>query len=53
MIITCWREVTGELLDEYLQALKTRVQDEEKQDTIGIASSAVYMADTLKDYKPI
>jgi hypothetical protein len=53
MIITCWREVTNELLDEYLQALKDRVQDEEKQDTVGVASSAVYMADALKDYKPI
>jgi hypothetical protein len=52
MIITCWREVSAELLDEYLEALKTRVQDEEKKDTIGIASSVVYIADALKDYRP-
>jgi hypothetical protein len=52
MLITCWREVSNEMLDDYLNALKARVRDEEKTDTVGIASSVVYMAEQLKNYQP-
>jgi hypothetical protein len=52
MMITCWSEVTNELLDTLLGSVKAREQNEEVKDTRGIASSVVYMADKLKDYEP-
>ena len=47
MMITCWSEATNELLDNLLELVKSKVQDEESKDTKGIASSIVYIADRL------
>jgi len=52
MMITCWSEATNELLDTLLESVKAREQNEEAKDARGIASSVVYMAGKLKDYKP-
>jgi len=52
MMITCWSEANGDLLDTLLECLKAREQNEEAKDTRGVASSIVYMADKLKDYVP-
>ena len=50
MMITCWSEVTNELLDTLLETVKAGEQNEEAKDACGIASSVVYMADKLKNY---
>jgi len=47
MMITCWSEVTNELLDTLLTSLKAREQNEEDKGTKGIASSIVYIANKL------
>lgn len=52
MMITCWNEAVNELLDRLLESVKAREQNEEAKDAHGIASSVVYMADKLKDYRP-
>jgi hypothetical protein len=52
MMVTNWKMASAEVLDELLAALKERVQEEEAAPMRGIASSIVYMADKLKDYKP-
>jgi hypothetical protein len=52
MMITCWSEANGELLDNLLKCLKSRELNEEVKDARGVASSIVYMADRLKDYTP-
>ena len=51
MMITCWSEVTNELLGTLLETVKAGEQNEEAKDARGIASSVVYMADKLKDYR--
>jgi hypothetical protein len=52
MMITCWSEAANELLDTLLESVKAREQNEEAKDALGIASSVVYIAGRLKDYKP-
>jgi hypothetical protein len=52
MMITCWSEASNELLDTLLESVKVREQNEEAKDAHGIASTVVYMAGKLKDYKP-
>jgi len=47
MLVTCWSEVTCELLDTLLNSVKKREQNKKAKDTIGIASSIVYMAGKL------
>jgi len=47
-MVTCWSEVTIELLDSLLEGLKQKIQDEEAKNEKGIASSVVYIADKLK-----
>jgi hypothetical protein len=49
MMITCWSEVSNELLDTLLELVRAREQDEEDKGTRGIGSSIVYIADKLKD----
>jgi hypothetical protein len=52
MMVTCWSEASNELLDTLLESVKAREQNEDAKDARGIASSVVYMAGKLKDYKP-
>jgi hypothetical protein len=59
MMITNWREMSNELFDEYLQLLKDKVQDEgneknkeKRMSMSGVASSAVFVAQALKDFVP-
>ena len=47
MMVTCWSEVTNELLDKLLESIKIREQNEEAKDERGIASSIVYIAGKL------
>jgi len=47
MIVTCWSEVTNELLDTLLKSVKAREQNEEEKGTRGIASSIVYISGKL------
>jgi thiol-disulfide isomerase/thioredoxin len=47
MMITCWSEVTCELLDTLLESIKAREQNEEAKDAKGIASSIVYITGKL------
>jgi len=51
MMVTCWSEANVELLDTLLNLVKTGEQDEEAKDAHGVASSIVYMAEKLKDYR--
>jgi len=51
MMVTCWSEANNELLDTLLNSLKNREQNEEAKDSRGVASSVVYMAEKLKDYR--
>ena len=51
MMITCWSEANSELLNTLLESVKAREQNEEAG-TLGVASSVVYIADRLKEYKP-
>ena len=52
MMITCWNEVTNELLDILLESVKAGEQNEEVKDARGITSSIVYMAGRLHNYEP-
>ena len=47
MMITCWSEATGELLDTLLETLKLKEQNDEAENTQGIASSILYMTRKL------
>jgi len=47
MMVTCWTEATCEVLDTLFESVKARLQDEEADDTLGIASSIVYMTGKL------
>ena len=47
-MVTCWSEATCELLDSLLVSVKAKEQNEEANDTRGIASSVVYMTENLK-----
>ncbi|MCL2231315.1 MAG: family 20 glycosylhydrolase, partial [Treponema sp.] len=47
MIVTCWSEVTNELLDTLFESVKAREQNEEEKGTRGIASSIVYISGKL------
>jgi len=51
MMVTCWSEANSELLADLLKLVKSKELNEEAKDIRGIASSVVYIADKLKNYK--
>jgi hypothetical protein len=51
MMVTCWSEATNELLDALLELVITRAQIEDVKDTRGIASSVVYIADKINEWR--
>jgi hypothetical protein len=61
MMITSWNNCTPDFIEAMLPMLKDRINEVPEPDPdaprgqrppAGIAASIVYMADTLKDYKP-